>query len=149
MSCRPVLNVSTGRPRNPKLTLKINSLRIKHKARNFASWTFSEYAFKIGRKKRKWFFDHSTTLNESVMTAWHFFIVESEFHKDCNQRHHWLCTAIGVFLKNSQNRMSCNTGRELNKDLLNTSELWECESRRTTQVGYNPKDSTWICLKYW
>ena len=27
------------------------SLRIKHKAQNFASWMFSEYAFKIGRKK--------------------------------------------------------------------------------------------------
>ena len=51
MSYRSVLNVSNGGPWNPKLTLKINSLRIKHKAQNFASWMFSEYAFKIGRKK--------------------------------------------------------------------------------------------------
>ena len=51
MSYRSVLNVSYGGPSNPKLTLKINSLRIKHKAQDFASWMFSEYAFKIGRKK--------------------------------------------------------------------------------------------------
>ena len=30
MSCPSVLNVSNGGPSNPKLTLKINSLRIKH-----------------------------------------------------------------------------------------------------------------------
>ena len=29
----------------------INSLRIKQKAQNFASWMFSEYTFKIGRKE--------------------------------------------------------------------------------------------------
>ena len=51
MSYRSVLNVSDGGPSNPKLTLKINSLRIKRKAQNFASWILSEYAFKIGRKK--------------------------------------------------------------------------------------------------
>ena len=53
MSYRSVLNVSDGGPSNPKLTLKINSLRIKHKVQNFASWMLSEYAFKIGRKKGK------------------------------------------------------------------------------------------------
>ena len=64
MSYRSVLSVSNGGPWNSKLTLKINSLRIKHKAQNFASWMFSEYAFKIERKK-KWFFDHSTTLTST------------------------------------------------------------------------------------
>ena len=64
MSYRSVLNVSNGGPSNPKLTLKINSLRIKRKAQNFASLMLSEYAFKIGtgRKKGNDFFDHSTTL---------------------------------------------------------------------------------------
>ena len=47
MSYRSVLNVSNGGPSNPKLTLKINSLRIKLKAQNFASWVLSEHAFKI------------------------------------------------------------------------------------------------------
>ena len=51
MSYRSVLNESNGGPSNPKITLKINSLRIKRKAQNFASWMLSEYAFKIGRKK--------------------------------------------------------------------------------------------------
>ena len=51
MSYWSVLNVSNGGPSNPKLTLKINSLQIKQKAQNFASWMLSEYAFKIGRKK--------------------------------------------------------------------------------------------------
>ena len=51
MSYRSVLNASNGGPSNPKLTLKINSLRTKRKAQNFASWMLSEYAFKIGRKK--------------------------------------------------------------------------------------------------
>ena len=55
MSYGSVLNVSNGRPSNPKLTLKINSLRIKCKAQNFASWMLSEYAFKIGRKKGNYF----------------------------------------------------------------------------------------------
>ena len=54
-----VLNVSNGGPSNPKLTLKINSLRIKRKAQNFASWMLSEYAFKIGRRKGNDFF-HQT-----------------------------------------------------------------------------------------
>ena len=56
MSYRSVLNVSNGGPSNPKLTLKINSLGIKRKAQNFASWMLSEYAFKIGRKKGNDFF---------------------------------------------------------------------------------------------
>ena len=51
MSYRSVLNVSNGRPSNPKLTLKINSLRIKREAQNFASWMLNEYALKIRRKK--------------------------------------------------------------------------------------------------
>ena len=51
MSYRSVLSVSNGGPWNPKLTLKINSLRIKHNAQTFASWMFSEYAFKIERKQ--------------------------------------------------------------------------------------------------
>ena len=51
MSYRSVFNVSNGGPSNPKLTLKLNSLRIKRKAKNFVSWMLSEYAFKIGRKK--------------------------------------------------------------------------------------------------
>ena len=51
---------------NPKLTLKINSLRIKRKAQNFASWMLSEYAFKIGRKKGNDFFYHSTTLIKGI-----------------------------------------------------------------------------------
>ena len=51
MSYWSVLNVSNGGPSNPKLTLKINSLRIKRKAQNFASWMLSEYAFKIERKQ--------------------------------------------------------------------------------------------------
>jgi len=51
MSYRSVLNVSNGGPSNPKLTLKINSLRIKLKAQNFASWVLTEHAFRIGRKK--------------------------------------------------------------------------------------------------
>ena len=62
MSYRSVLNVSNGGPSNPKLTLKINSLQIKYKVQNFASWMLSEYTFKIGRKKGNDFFDHSTTL---------------------------------------------------------------------------------------
>ena len=57
MSYRSVLHLSNGGSSNPKL----NSLRIKRKAQNFASWMLSEYAFKIGSKKRKWVFDHSTT----------------------------------------------------------------------------------------
>ena len=74
MSYWSVLSASNGGPWNPKLTLKINSLQIKHKAQNFASWMFSEYAFKIKRKKRKWFFDHSTTLNiwKSVPYKFHY-----------------------------------------------------------------------------
>ena len=63
MSYRSVLSVSNSGPSNPKLTLKIYSLRIKHKARNFASWMFSEYAFKIGRKKGNDFFDHTVPLS--------------------------------------------------------------------------------------
>ena len=51
MSYRSILNVSNGGPSNPKLTLKINSLRIKRKAQYFASWMLSEYPFNIGRKK--------------------------------------------------------------------------------------------------
>ena len=51
MSYRSALNVNNGGPSNPKLALKINSLRIKRKAQNFASWILREYAFKIGRKK--------------------------------------------------------------------------------------------------
>jgi len=35
---------------------------MKLKAQNFASWVFSEHAFKIGRKKGNDFFDRSTTL---------------------------------------------------------------------------------------
>ena len=50
MSYRSVLNLSNGGPSYPKLTLKINSLRIKRKAQNFPSWMLSEYTFKIGRK---------------------------------------------------------------------------------------------------
>ena len=69
MSYRSVLNVSNGRPSNPKLTLKINSLRIKRKAQNLTSWMLSKYAFKIGRKKRKWFFDHSTTLSHFLQAS--------------------------------------------------------------------------------
>ena len=61
MSYRSVLNLSNGGPSNPKFTLKINSLRIKRKAQNFASWMLSEYAFKVGRKKG---YDYSTTLRE-------------------------------------------------------------------------------------
>ena len=68
MSYRSVLNVSNGGPSNPKLTLKINSLRIKRKAQNFASWMLNEYAFKIRRKKGKDFFDHSTTLKIQCLT---------------------------------------------------------------------------------
>ena len=45
------LDYSNGGPWNPKLTLETNSLRIKYKAQNFASWIFSEYALKIERKK--------------------------------------------------------------------------------------------------
>ena len=62
MSYLSVLDVSNGWPSNPKVTFKINSLRIKRKAQNSATWMLSEYAFKIGRKK-VWFFGHSTTLN--------------------------------------------------------------------------------------
>ena len=51
MSYWSALNVSNGGPSNPKLTLKINSFRIKHIAQNVATWMLSEYAFKIGRKK--------------------------------------------------------------------------------------------------
>ena len=51
MSYQSVLNVNNGGPSNPKLALKINSLQIKRKAHNFASWMLSKYAFKIGRKK--------------------------------------------------------------------------------------------------
>ena len=51
MSYRSDLNVSDGGPSIPKLTLKTNSLQIKRKAQNFASWMLSEYALKIGRKK--------------------------------------------------------------------------------------------------
>jgi len=50
MSYQSVLNVSNGGPSNPKLTLKINSLRIKLKAQNFAGWVLSEHTFRIGRK---------------------------------------------------------------------------------------------------
>ena len=63
MSYRSVLNVSSDGPSNPKLTLKINSLRLKRKAQNFASWMLSEYAFKIARRKGNDFFYHSATLN--------------------------------------------------------------------------------------
>ena len=51
MSYPSVLNVSNGGPSNPKLTLKINNLRVKRKVQNFASWMLSEYALKIGGKK--------------------------------------------------------------------------------------------------
>ena len=51
MSYRSVVNVSNGGQSNPKLILKINSLRIKRKAHNFASWMLNDYAFKVGRKK--------------------------------------------------------------------------------------------------
>ena len=69
MSYRSVLNVSNGGPSNPKLTLKINSLRIKRRAQSFASWMFSEYAFKIERKKGNDFFDHSTTLKSAKVKS--------------------------------------------------------------------------------
>ena len=66
MSYRSLLNVSNGGPSNPKLTLKINSLRIKRKAQNFASWMLSEYAFKIGRKKGNDFFIIVPLLKEGL-----------------------------------------------------------------------------------
>ena len=47
----PIVSMHLYCASNPKLTLKINSLRIKRKAQNFAGWMLSEYAFKIGRKK--------------------------------------------------------------------------------------------------
>ena len=49
-------------PRNPKLTLKVNGLRIKVNAQNFASQVLSKNTFKIWRKKASDFFDHSGTL---------------------------------------------------------------------------------------
>ena len=55
MSYRSILNVKNGGPSNPKVTLKINSLRIKRKAQNFASRMLREYACKIGRKKGNYF----------------------------------------------------------------------------------------------
>ena len=73
MSYRSVLSVSNCGPSNPKLTLKINSLRIKHKAQNFASWMFSEYAFKIGRKKGNFFY-HSITLRRYIKHSRQCFI---------------------------------------------------------------------------
>ena len=76
MSYQSVLSVSNGGPWNPKLALKINSLRTKQKAQNFASWMFSEYAFKIKRKK-KGFFDHSTTLKLfEILWSFHTIVLD-------------------------------------------------------------------------
>jgi len=38
---------------------------------------------------------------------------------------------LHVYRKDTKNRTHCNTGRELNKHLLSTSELWVCELRCT------------------
>ena len=61
MSYRSVLSVSNGGPWNPKLTLKINSLRIKHKAQILPVGCLANTLSK-SKEKKKWFFDHSTTL---------------------------------------------------------------------------------------
>ena len=57
-----VLNVTNGRPWNPKLALKENSLWIKFEAQDFASEVSNKHTYKIWRKKRSEFFDHSSTL---------------------------------------------------------------------------------------
>ena len=89
MSYRSVLNVSNGGPSNPKLTLKINSLLIKRKAQNFASWMLSEIPFQNRKKKRKWFFDHRTTLKVSP-TWWikHSDIIKFTFQFSYHDAHH-------------------------------------------------------------
>ena len=56
--------MSNGGSRNPKLTLKINSLWIKMKGQNFSSQVLSRHTFRILRKKGSDFFDHRSTLRE-------------------------------------------------------------------------------------
>ena len=73
LSYQSVLSASNGGPWNPKLTLKINSRPIKHKAQNFASWMLSEYDFKIKRKKKEMiFWSYSTTLKEKLNSGVHY-----------------------------------------------------------------------------
>ena len=62
MSYRSVSYVSHGGPSNPKLTLKIDSLQRKRKAQKFCQLDIKRIRFQNRKKKRKWFFDHSTTL---------------------------------------------------------------------------------------
>ena len=47
---------------NPKLTLKVNSIWIKIRAHNFARQVLKQTHFENLKEKRKWFFDHTTTL---------------------------------------------------------------------------------------
>ena len=60
-----VLNVNNGGPWNPGLALKENNFMIKFEAQDFASEMSNKHAFKIWRKKRSEFFDHSSTLRKS------------------------------------------------------------------------------------
>ena len=66
------LNVNNGGPWNPKLALKENNLWIKFEAQDFASEVSNKHTFKIWRKKRSEFFDHSSTLRILVMTPFDF-----------------------------------------------------------------------------
>jgi len=43
---------------------------------------------------------------------------------------------IGFYQENTENRMRCNIGRGLNKDLSSTSELLVCKLRCTLKVWY-------------
>ena len=119
MSYRSVLNASNGGPSNPKLTLKINSLRIKRKAQNFASCMLSEYAFKIGRKKRKWFFDHSTTLMHSRRNLEKSYITLVFSHINGNEEHTvfiWLtivCVEPKTVLHGTRKQKKINVSNEL------------------------------------
>ena len=68
-SNRSGLNVNNGGPWNPKLALKENNLWLNFEAQDFASEVSNKHAFKTWRKKRSDFFDHSSTLNLSLVTC--------------------------------------------------------------------------------
>ena len=123
MSYRSVLNVSNGGPSNPKLTLKINSLRIKRKAQNFASWMLSEYAFKIERKKVNYFFDHSTTLKCEKILA--------QFGQS-------VCTRTG--------RAYPHGGKELG--ILEWPKTWHADSPQACESFARDRSQTYCVRKF-
>ena len=75
--------MSNGGSRNPKLTLKVNSLWIKMKGQNFSSQVLSRYTFRILRKKGSDFFDHRGTLIKNLCFTSVDFLFLLKYHGFC------------------------------------------------------------------